>query len=326
MMAQTSKEPTDGTAIALDHAVTVNKVVKRFGEFTALNGLTFAVKPGEIFGLLGPNGAGKTTTTNLITGVLSPDSGAVYVLGMNPKSEARRVRRRIGLVPQNTNVYLDLNAVDNMWRHAALYNDDLSDVGERIKSLLQLMDLWGRHKEPVRNYSGGMKRRLVLARALLHDPDIILMDEPTLGVDVQGKHVLWEHIKHLKETGKTFLVTTNDMLEAEVLFERLVILDHGEPVALGTPESLKAELGHDFVSLRTTPPVADPETLLAGLGIHKITRPEPNQLLLEMKDADARISELVNRVTGTYRLDSIRVRKPTLDDVFLHYTGRALRE
>lgn len=326
-MKQTAvKKPAGGSAITSGHAVAVDRVVKRFGDFTALNNLTFAVETGEIFGLLGPNGAGKTTTTNLITGLLSPDSGTVRVMGMNPKTEACEVRRHIGLVPQNTNVYLDLNATDNMWRHAALYNNDLSRVGRRIEALLHLMDLWGRHKEPVRNYSGGMKRRLVLARALLHDPGIILMDEPTLGVDVRGKHVIWDHIKQLKEAGKTFIVTTNDMLEAEVLFERLVIIDQGEPVALGTPENLKSELGHDIVTLHTTPPIADPKALFAGLDVDKITRPGPNKLLLEMDDADRMTGELIRRVTKAHRLESIRVRRPTLDDVFLHHTGHGLKE
>jgi ABC-2 type transport system ATP-binding protein len=188
------------------------------------------------------------------------------------------------------------------------------------------MNLWGRHKEPVRNFSGGMKRRLVLARALLHDPDIILLDEPTLGVDVHGKHVLWDHIKELKETGKTFIVTTNDMLEAETLFERLVIIDHGEPVALGTAGNLKSEMGHDIVTLRTTPPIDDPETLFAGLGIHKISSPEPNKLLLEADGADRMVGDLISRVSQAHTLESIRVRRPTLDDVFLHHTGRGLRE
>jgi ABC-2 type transport system ATP-binding protein len=314
------------TAITFDRTVAVDKAVQRFGEFTAVNNLTFDVRPGEIFGLLGPNGAGKTTTINLITGMLRPNSGTVRVMGMDPKSEARKVRQRIGLVTQDTNVYLDLNAMDNMWRHAALYNDDLSNVGNRIEELLNLMNLWGRHKEPVRNFSGGMKRRLVLARALLHDPDIILLDEPTLGVDVHGKHVLWDHIKELKGTGKTFIVTTNDMLEAEVLFERLVIIDHGEPVALGTPGKLKSELGHDIVTLRTTPPIDNPEQFFANNGVHKITRPEPNKLLLEIEGADRKVGDLISRITEKYTLESIRVRRPTLDDVFLHHTGRALRE
>ena len=314
------------TAITFDRTVAVEKAVQRFGKFTAVNNLTFDVRPGEIFGLLGPNGAGKTTTINLITGMLSPNSGTVRVMGMDPKSEARKVRQRIGLVTQDTNVYLDLNAMDNMWRHAALYNDDLSDVGKRIEELLVLMDLWGRHKEPVRNFSGGMKRRLVLARALLHDPDIILLDEPTLGVDVHGKHVLWNHIKQLKETGKTFIVTTNDMLEAEVLFERLVILDHGESVALGTPEKLKSELGHDIVTLRTRPPINNPGKFFADLSIHKISSPEPDKLLLEVEGADRMVGDLIKRISKNHTLESIRVRRPTLDDVFLHHTGRGLRE
>jgi len=176
-------------------AVGVESVSRRFGNLVAVDSLSFEVGQGEIFGLLGPNGAGKTTTIHLITGMLRRNGGKVRVLGWDPQSDARQVRQQIGYVPQETNVYGDLNAVDNLWHHAALYCRDLSVVQDRMEELLQLMSLWERRRDPVRTYSGGMKRRLVLARALLHDPRVILFDEPTLGVDVQGRHVLWEHIK-----------------------------------------------------------------------------------------------------------------------------------
>ncbi|MGD9144016.1 MAG: ABC transporter ATP-binding protein, partial [Anaerolineae bacterium] len=176
-------------------AILVQSATRRFGDLVAVDDLSFAVQPGEIFGLLGPNGAGKTTTINLITGILRRDEGQIQVLGWDPEAEARQVRQRIGYVPQETNVYLDLSATDNLWHHAALYCQDLSGVDGRMEELLKLMNLWDRRKDAVRTFSGGMKRRLALARALLHDPEVILFDEPTLGVDVQGRHVLWDHIK-----------------------------------------------------------------------------------------------------------------------------------
>lgn len=310
----------------MDKALSVASVTRRFGELVAVDGLSFEVERGELFGLLGPNGAGKTTTINLITGMLRRDGGQIQVLGRDPQTEARQVRKRIGCVSQETNVYLDLSAMDNLWHHAALYCEELSEVKERIRDLLTLVNLWERRKDAVRTFSGGMKRRLALARALLHDPEVILFDEPTLGVDVQGRHAIWEHIKAQQAQGKTFLVSTNDMAEADALCDRLVIIDHGQAIALDTPEQLKADLGRDIVTLRTTPAVDDPETLFAGLGVQAITHPEPGQLRFEVADAEALAGELVARVTADHRLESVRIARPTLDDVFLHHTGRALRE
>ncbi len=307
-------------------AVCLHNVTRRFQELSAVDGLSLQVDVGEIFCLLGPNGAGKTTTVNLITGLLRRTGGEVSVLGFDPQTQAPEVRRRIGLVPQDTNVYGDLSALDNLWHHAALYCNDLDEAAGRIESLLRLMELWDRRKDPVRTYSGGMKRRLALARALLHDPQIILFDEPTLGVDVQGRHALWNHIKTLKAQGKTFIVSTNDMNEADALCDRLVIIDHGQAIALDSPENLKAGLGRDIVALHTAPDISDPEKLFAGLEIEAIARPEPGWLRIEVRNAEAHVGEFVRRVSAHYRLESLRVARPTLDDVFLHHTGRALRE
>jgi ABC-2 type transport system ATP-binding protein len=301
-------------------------VTRRFKQVVAVDGLSFEVQPGEIFGLLGPNGAGKTTTVHLIVGMLRRDEGRVSVLGADPETQPRQVRKRIGYVSQETNVYLDLNAVDNLWHHAALYCQDLDPVRERMEELLQLMNLWERRKDAVRTFSGGMKRRLVLARALLHDPEVILFDEPTLGVDVQGRHVLWEHIRAQRALGKTLMVCTNNMTEADTLCDRLVILDHGRAIAMDSPENLKAALGRDIVTLRTTPAIDDPEALFGGLGVQTISRPEADQLRLEVRDAESIVGELVSRVAAGHRLEAVRIARPTLDDVFLHHTGRALRE
>jgi ABC-2 type transport system ATP-binding protein len=188
------------------------------------------------------------------------------------------------------------------------------------------MDLWERSKDPVRTYSGGMKRRLALARALLQDPDIILFDEPTTGVDVQGKHAIWEHIKAQQARGKTFIFSTNEMAEAEALCERLVIIDHGTTITIDTPNNLKAALGRDIVTMHTSPTIEDPEAMLAGTGAQGFKNPEPGVLRFEVANAETLVAELVSRVTSQYQLESIHVARPSLDDVFLHYTGRALRE
>ncbi len=307
-------------------AVQVNSVTRRFGSLTAVNELSFTAQEGEIFGLLGPNGAGKTTAINLITGLLKRHDGAIRILGFDPQTQAREVRRRIGLVPQDTNVYTDLSGTDNLLHHAALYCADLSGIEKHIETMLRLMNLWERHSDPVRTYSGGMKRRLALARALLHDPLVILFDEPTLGVDVQGKHVLWEHIKKQQAQGKTFIVSTNNMEEADTLCDRLVIIDHGKAIAMDTPERLKAALARDVIMLRTTPVIEDPEDLFRGLGVQAATYSQADQLRLEVTNAESIVGELVARATTSHSLDSVRITRPTLDDVFLHHTGRALRE
>jgi ABC-2 type transport system ATP-binding protein len=307
-------------------AIRVQAATRRFGDLVAVDALSFSVERGEIFGLLGPNGAGKTTAINLLTGLLRRDGGEVRVLDHDPQREAKKVRQRIGYVPQETNVYLDLSALDNLWHHAALYCRDLSGVEGRMEDLLKLMNLWERRKDAVRTYSGGMKRRLVLARALLHDPEIILFDEPTLGVDVQARHAIWEHIEAQRAEGKTFVVSTNDMAEADALCGRLVIIDHGQAIALDTPQQLKADLGRDIVSLRTAPAIDEPEVFFAGLGVQDITRPEPDRLRLEVRDAESIVGELVARIGAAHRLESVRIARPTLDDVFLHHTGRGLRE
>jgi len=307
-------------------AIKFQSVTRRFGDLAAVDNLSFDVLRGQVFGLLGPNGAGKTTAIRLITGLLRRDEGEIGVLGFDPQRQARAVRQRIGLVPQDTNLYGDLSAVDNLWHHAALYCRDLGPVKRKIEGLLRLVELWKRRKDAVRTFSGGMKRRLALARVLLHDPEIIFFDEPTLGVDVQGRHALWEHIKMQQQQGKTFVISTNDMAEADVLCDRLVIIDHGRAIALDTPERLKSTLGRDVITMRTTPAIQDPAALFDGLDVQAVTVPAPGVLRIEATSAEAVMGDLVARVSAAHRLESIRMARPTLDDVFLHHTGRALRE
>jgi len=307
-------------------AISLHNVRRTFGKLIAVKDLSLRVEVGEIFCLLGPNGAGKTTTINLLTGLLRRQAGEIYVLGYDPQSQPHQVRERIGLVPQETNVYGDLNALDNLWHHAALYCRDLDTVQARIEELLRLMQLWERRKDALRSYSGGMKRRLALARALLHDPPIIFFDEPTLGVDVQGRHVLWSFIRSLREQGKTFIISTNDMNEADALCDRLVIIDHGQCIACDTPTALKASLGRDILILHTTPEIAEPSDLFAGLEIQSMQSSAPGSLRIELQNAESKVGEFVSRLEGRYHLELLHVARPTLDDVFLHHTGRGLRE
>jgi len=310
----------------MENVVSVFSVTRHYGEVTAVDQLSFEVFPQEIFGLLGPNGAGKTTTILLLIGLLRLDEGSVQILGINPQLNPRRVHQSIGYVPQETNVYLDLNAVDNLWHHAALYCEDLSTVKPKIQELLHLMSLWERRNDPVRTYSGGMKRRLALARTLLHDPDVIFFDEPTLGVDVQGKHVIWEHIQKQRELGKTFIISTNDMMEADQLCDRLLIIDAGRAITLDTPENLKAGLGQDIVTLQTSLPIEQPDEVFQGMNIGAVKSLQPGLIHFEISHAERWVEEIINRVKDNYHLEAIRIARPSLDDVFLEYTGRGLRD
>ena len=307
-------------------AIEVNSVSRQFGSLLAVDDLSFQVNQGEIFGLLGPNGAGKTTTINLILGLLSAHRGEISVLGFDIKTQTRQVYHQVGYVPQETNLYLDLSAEDNLWHHAALYCQKLNEANKKLEELLKFTNLWERRKDPVRTYSGGMKRRLALARALLHDPQVIFFDEPTQGVDVQGRYALWDHIQEQRSEGKTFVISTNNMVEAESLCDRLLIIDHGKAIALDSPQDLKASMRYDVVSLRTTPPIDDPESSLSQYAIQNLTSPQPGELRFEMQDADAKAASLIDHIGDGYHLDSILIARPSLDDVFLFHTGRALRE
>jgi ABC-type multidrug transport system ATPase subunit len=307
-------------------AIEVNSVTRRFGSLVAVDNLSFQVKKGEIFGLLGPNGAGKTTTINLILGLLSAHGGEISVLGYEIKTQTRQVYHRVGYVPQETNLYLDLSAEDNLWHHAALYCQHLNEAASKLEELLKFTNLWERRKDPVRTFSGGMKRRLALARALLHDPEVIFFDEPTQGVDVQGRFALWDHIQEQREKGKTFVISTNNMVEADTLCDRLVIIDHGKAITLDSPQNLKADMRYDVVSLRTSPPIKEPAALLANYGVQNISSSQPGELRFEMQEADANAASLIDDINKGYQLESILIARPSLDDVFLFHTGRALRE
>lgn len=310
----------------INYAIEAEKVTKRFGDLTAVDNLSFRVKQGEIFGLLGPNGAGKTTTINLILGLLKTHTGEIHVLGMNINRQTRQIYQQVGYVPQETNLYLDLSAQDNLMHHAALYCEDLKGVKTKLEELLRFTNLWERRKDAVKTYSGGMKRRLALARSLLHTPELIFFDEPTLGVDVQGRFAIWDHIQEQRAAGRTFVISTNNMVEADTLCDRVLIIDHGKAIALDPPENLKAAMHYDVVSIRTTPAVKDPEALFANYQTSNITRPEPFELRFEMPGADASTSDLINTISKDHQLESILISRPSLDDVFLFHTGRALRE
>ena len=226
--------------------IRVHELVKTYGEFRAVDNISFTVPPGEIFAFLGPNGAGKTTTIKMLTTLLKPTSGSLTLDGLSPATHQTEVRKRFGIVFQDPSLDGDLTAYENMDIHGVLYAVPARLRAERIESLLKLFELWDRRDGFVKTFSGGMKRRLEIARGFLHTPKILFLDEPTLGLDPQSRNQLWGHVKNLNEAEKTTVfLTTHYMDEAERVAHRIAIIDHGKIVAQGTPDELKAQTKTD---------------------------------------------------------------------------------
>jgi daunorubicin resistance ABC transporter ATP-binding subunit len=316
----------DRNAVALE----LVGLTKCFGEITAVDNLSFRVKYGEIFGLLGPNGSGKTTTINMISGLSKPSSGAVKVLGYNIVQHTRAIYAVLGTVPQETALYEELSAWTNMSVHADLYGVPRSDRDKRISDMLKLVELYDRRHSRVSTFSGGMKRRLTLARALLHDPQLLYLDEPTLGVDVQSRRAIWDYILDLKKKeGKTVLLTTNYLEEANVLCDRIAIIDHGKLVALDTPVDLKRRYGNTILEIETILPPS--EYLLEKLRIMKgisnvIHDDKVLKVVMTGDDASTTTGQLITLVTKEANLKTISQREPNLEEIFLSLTGSALRD
>jgi daunorubicin resistance ABC transporter ATP-binding subunit len=284
------------------------------------------VRQGEIFGLLGPNGSGKTTTINMISGLSIPTSGKVHVLGYDVRHEARIMRRVLGSVPQETALYDELTAWANMEFHADLFNIPRREKKERITRLLTLVELLDRKDARVGTFSGGMKRRLALARALLHDPQLIYLDEPTLGVDVQARRAIWDYILALRDQGKTVLITTNYLEEAQVLCERLAILDHGKLIASDTPEHLKQTYGGSIIEVETAQPAQQAVEAIRELpGVTQVDQ-DGARLKITTSGRDGNVARIVTILAQESDIKDIAIREPSLDEIFLLLTGKALRD
>lgn len=226
--------------------IKVEKLMKKFGEVMAVDDISFEVKAGEIFAFLGPNGAGKTTTIKMLTTLLKPTSGTISIDGLDPATQPNEVRKRFGIVFQDPSLDQELTAYENMELHGVLYHVPRKIRHERTEMLLKLFELWERRKAYVKEFSGGMKRRLEIARGFLHTPKILFLDEPTLGLDPQSRNQLWTHVKNLNKTeGVTVFLTTHYMDEAERVAERLAIIDHGRIIAQGSPQELREQTATD---------------------------------------------------------------------------------
>jgi ABC-2 type transport system ATP-binding protein len=312
-------------------AIEMAALSKTFGTIKAVDQLTLTVGQGEIFGLLGPNGSGKTTTINMIAGLSVPTSGTVRVLGYQLPGHARQVKRLLGCVPQETALFEDLTAEHNMQFHAALYHVPRSERKERIAAMLELVHLYDRRKHQVRTFSGGMKRRLALARALLHEPKVLYLDEPSLGVDVQNRRVLYEFIRALPEQGVTVLLTTNDMHEAELLCTCVAIIDHGALQVVDTPQNLIRLLhaGVRQVAIALDDPLDAPDVALAirQLPGIKAVEQQAERLAITTRGGEVPLADILNVIVAQGRsVRTLGLQEPELEEVFLHITGNGLRD
>jgi ABC-2 type transport system ATP-binding protein len=304
------------------HIIQVEHLVKNYADLRAVNDVTFSVDQGEIFGLLGPNGAGKTTTINILCTLTKLTSGKALVNGFDVARQQGQVRQCIGLVFQDPSLDDRLTALENMDFHARVYNVPASLRKERIEQVLKMVELWERRRDIVKTFSGGMKRRLEIARGLIHRPRVLFLDEPTLGLDPQTRYRLWDFILGLRETeGTTVFLTTHYMDEAEYA-SRIAVIDHGQLIALDSPEGLKGRVGGDVINLSTVDDQKAQAELQARYKIQP--RYDGGQLSFEIADGDRFIPTLIKGLKT--EILSVSLRRPTLDDVFLKLTGRGLRD
>jgi lipooligosaccharide transport system ATP-binding protein len=305
---------------ALIHA---RGLTKRFGEFVAVDGVDFDVAPGESFGFLGPNGAGKTSTMRMI-GCVSPISdGVLQVLGRDPRVDGPRIRSRIGVVPQQDTLDTELTVRENLVIYGRYFGLSRAECGRRADELLEFAQLTERSGDQVEPLSGGMKRRLTIARALINEPDLLLLDEPTTGLDPQARHLLWDRLYRLKQRGVTLVLTTHYMDEAEQLCDRLVVMDKAKIVAEGSPRQLIARYAtREVTELRF--PVGVQETLDGQLdGLAERIEMLPDRVLLYADDGEAAVAAAHAR---GLQPETVLVRRSSLEDVFLRLTGRSLIE
>ncbi len=306
-------------------AVDVRSLVKEFNGFRAVDGVSFKIGRGELFSLLGPNGAGKTTTIKMLSTLLRPTRGDALIEGFSVVKEPGRVRRVIGLAPQDLTADDEMTGWDNVYIQARLYGLNRSDARRRTREVLQWIGLWDAAHRKVATYSGGMRRRLEIAMSLVHEPTVLFLDEPTLGLDVQSRRGLWRHITRLKGEGMTILLTTHYMEEAEALSDRVAIMHRGRIVAIGTPDELKSRVTGDSIYIE---PV-DPEDLqgilesLESLGLDASII--SGRVVVRVERGDSAIP-IVARAIGGFRVKSMNIVRPTLEEVFIRLTGEALSE
>jgi ABC-2 type transport system ATP-binding protein len=310
-------------------AIDVRNIVKKFGDFTAVKGITFAVQEGEIFGLLGPNGAGKSTLIRMMTTLVPPTSGTVIINGADITRDADAVRRSIGVIPQALTSDLELSVEENLLFYAKLYSVPREKRTRLIRELLEAVELTQWADKQVKNLSGGMRRRVEIARGLVHEPRIFFLDEPTTGLDPVSRVAVWEMLTRIKsQRDLTILITTHYMDEADKLCDRIAIVDHGELKALDSPLTLKASVpGKNVIEASFTTPPADWDKVLMTLpGVEQVAQHESVFRISTASGPATTLALMEAAEHAGVPVLSLSVQSTTLDDVFVHYTGRALRD
>jgi ABC-2 type transport system ATP-binding protein len=314
--------PVPAVDVSATQAVTARRLTKRYGEVEAVRGIDLDVHPGETFGFLGPNGAGKSTTIAMLCTLVHPTDGHAQVAGYDVVTQRDHVRRNIGLVFQDTTLDGYLTAERNLRLHAELYGVPKAGLEDRLRQVLEMVGLWDRRSSKVATYSGGMKRRLEIARGLLHSPRVLFLDEPTVGLDPQTRSSIWTYIRQLKEAEDiTIFLTTHYMDEAEHC-DRIAIMDNGEIIALDTPEALKASVGRDRVRIQTPDDGAAIDALGARFGLEAII--SEGAVTFSVEGGESFVPRLFAELGVPIR--SVSVARPSLDDVFMSYTGRTIRD
>jgi len=309
--------------------IEIRGLTKNYGNLLAVDHIDLDVYEGEIFGILGPNGAGKTTMINVLTTLLRPTEGTAKVLGFDVEKQAKEIRKKIGVVFQNTILEDDLTARETIDIHARLYGVPKEDREKRIRELLDLFHLEDRQNDLVGTFSGGMKRRLEVANGILHDPKVLFLDEPTVGLDPQSREVVWRYIEKInREKRMTILLTTHYMDEADRLCDRVGLIDNGRIVALGTPKSLKADVSpEEVIEVELESPNEEAIRKIKRIGFVKEVISEGNTFRITVERGGKIFSQIIEQLNNEkIEIRSIFLRETTLNDVFLHYTGREIRD
>jgi len=304
-------------------AISIEKLAKHFGALHAVDGISLTVHEGEIFALLGPNGAGKTTTISMLTGLLAPTSGSANVAGFDVGREPLRVRQQIGVVFQQPSVDDLLSGRENLEMHALLYNVPAKGRKERIDEMISLVGLTERQHARIKEYSGGMRKRLEIARGILHRPKVLFLDEPTTGLDPQTRQHIWEYIRKMsKLEGTTVVFTTHYLEEAEQFAERVAIIDHGKIIATGKPHELVEELGGDTIILRAKK-AKEVAAKIKKMAFAKSVKVDGEMISAIIANSHKNLPKLLRVLSG---IESIEIRPATLNEVFIKYTGKGIRE
>jgi ABC-2 type transport system ATP-binding protein len=314
------------------YAIKVRDLRKKYGELNAIDGISFEAYPHEIFGFLGSNGAGKTTTIKCIMTLTKPSEGSIEVFGINALTDPDRVRQNIGYVPQSLSLVSELSGYENLLIYSKLYGVPKDKRNKNISHILELLGISERADDEVRKYSGGMMRRLEIGTAIVHNPPLIILDEPTIGLDPKGRHTVWDVLRRLvHELGTTIFMTTHDMSEADELCDRIAMINHGKISVIDTPSNLKRSVvGQEgegqVVTIKTLDPAVTVSVLDREMGI-KAQVTDNRSLRILMKDVESSFSALITTlVRAGIEVESINVQKPTLDDVFLKYAGTRTNE